>query len=68
MGVEAHATNERVTGRRWTVRLDPVGRGRADVRVSCSRPACAAQVLPSAAAGRTAAIAHLKAHLRAGPA
>ncbi|MGW9245220.1 hypothetical protein [Streptomyces sp. EN27] len=68
MGVEAHATNERVTGRKWTVRLDPVGRGRADVRVSCSRPACAAQVLPSAAAGRTAAIAHLKAHLRAGPA
>ncbi|MEV8005020.1 hypothetical protein AB0P10_20395 [Streptomyces parvus] len=68
MGVEAHATNERVTGRRWTVRLDPVGRGRADVRVSCSRPACAAQVLPSAAAGRTAAIGHLKAHLRAGPA
>ncbi|MFE8911351.1 hypothetical protein [Streptomyces globisporus] len=68
MGVEAHATNERVTGRRWAVRLDPVGRGRADVRVSCSRPACAAQVLPSAAAGRTAAVAHLKAHLRAGPA
>ncbi|MEU3433349.1 hypothetical protein [Streptomyces sp. NPDC006863] len=68
MGVEAHATNERVTGRRWTVRLDPVGRGRADVRVSCSRPACAAQVLPSAAAGRAAAVAHLKAHLRAGPA
>ncbi|MFD4025085.1 hypothetical protein ACFWRV_16435 [Streptomyces sp. NPDC058576] len=68
MGVEAHATNERVTGRRWTVRLDPVGRGRADVRVSCSRPACAAQVLPSAAAGRTAAVGHLKAHLRAGPA
>ncbi|MFE7141104.1 hypothetical protein ACFVAG_25440 [Streptomyces sp. NPDC057644] len=68
MGVEAHATNERVTGRRWTVRLDPVGRGRADVRVSCSRPACAAQVLPSAAAGRTAAVAHLKAHLRAGAA
>ncbi|WP_405466375.1 hypothetical protein OG333_24070 [Streptomyces anulatus] len=68
MGVEAHATNERATGRTWTVRLDPVGRGRADVRVSCSRPACAAQVLPSAAAGRTAAVEHLKAHLRAGPA
>ncbi|MFH9265434.1 hypothetical protein ACH4KN_14410 [Streptomyces sp. NPDC017546] len=67
-GVEAHATNERVTGRTWTVRLDPVGRGRADVRVSCSRPACAAQVLPSAAVGRTAAVEHLKAHLRAGPA
>ncbi|WP_030579949.1 hypothetical protein [Streptomyces anulatus] len=68
MGVEAHATNERVTGRTWTVRLDPVGRGRADVRVSCSRPACAAQALPSAAVGRTAAVEHLKAHLRAGPA
>ncbi|MER7697635.1 hypothetical protein [Streptomyces sp. NPDC096095] len=68
MGVEAHATNERVTGRTWTVRLDPVGRGRADVRVSCSRPACPAQVLPSAAVGRTAAVEHLKAHLRAGPA
>ncbi|SCE14929.1 hypothetical protein [Streptomyces sp. OspMP-M43] len=68
MGVEAHATNERVTGRTWTVRLDPVGRGRADVRVSCSRPACAARVLPSAAVGRTAAVEHLKAHLRAGPA
>ncbi|WP_103534259.1 hypothetical protein [Streptomyces sp. SM11] len=68
MGVEAHATNERVTGRTWTVRLDPVGRGRADVRVSCSRPACAAQALPSAAVGRTAAVEHLKAHLRVGPA
>lgn len=68
MGVEAHATNERVTGRTWTVRLDPVGRGRADVRVSCSRPACAARALPSAAVGRTAAVEHLKAHLRAGPA
>ncbi|MFJ9140951.1 nucleotide exchange factor GrpE [Streptomyces griseus] len=68
MGVEAQATNERVAGRTWTVRLDPVGRGRADVRVSCSRPACAAQVLSSAAVGRTAAVEHLKAHLRAGPA
>ncbi|MFJ6615610.1 hypothetical protein ACIQPT_35625 [Streptomyces sp. NPDC091289] len=68
MGVEAHATNERVTGRTWTVRLDPVGRGRADVRVSCSRPACAVQALPSAGVGRTAAVEHLKAHLRAGPA
>ncbi|MEV7912202.1 hypothetical protein [Streptomyces griseus] len=68
MGVEAQATNERVAGRTWTVRLDPVGRGRADVRVSCSRPACAAQVLPSASVGRTAAVEHLKAHLRAGPA
>ncbi|MFI8093465.1 hypothetical protein ACIF9R_35010 [Streptomyces sp. NPDC086080] len=59
--------DERVPGRRWTVRLDPVGRGSAEVRVSCSRPACAEQRLPSAAAGRTAAVAHLKAHLRADP-
>ncbi|MFF9200927.1 hypothetical protein ACF1AE_03700 [Streptomyces sp. NPDC014986] len=58
---------ERVPGRRWTVRLDPVGRGGAQVRVSCSRPACAEQRLPSAAAGRAAAAAHLKAHLRAAP-
>lgn len=68
MGVEAHATNERVQGRTWTVRLDPVGRGSADVRVSCSRPACAAQRLTSAVAGRAAAVAHLKAHLRSDPA
>ncbi|WP_030219323.1 hypothetical protein [Streptomyces sp. NRRL WC-3626] len=59
---------ERVPGRRWTVRLDPVGRGSAEVRVSCSRPACAEQRLPSTAEGRTAAVAHLKAHLRAMPA
>ncbi|AMW14058.1 hypothetical protein A4E84_33960 [Streptomyces qaidamensis] len=59
--------DERVPGRRWTVRLNPVGRGSAEVRVSCSRPACAEQRLPSAAAGRTAAVAHLKAHLRATP-
>ncbi|MGM7441808.1 hypothetical protein ACPW7O_10130, partial [Streptomyces tunisiensis] len=57
--------DERVPGRRWTVRLDPVGRGSAEVRVSCSRPACAERRLPSAAAGRTAAVAHLTAHLRA---
>ncbi|WP_217145663.1 hypothetical protein [Streptomyces sp. AC627_RSS907] len=60
--------DERVPGRRWTVRLDAVGRGSPAVRVSCSRPACAEQRLPSAAAGRAAAIAHLKAHLRAAPA
>ncbi|MFF9572045.1 hypothetical protein [Streptomyces sp. NPDC014685] len=57
--------DERMPGRRWTVRLDPVGRGGTSVRVSCSRPACAEQRLPSAAAGRAAAVAHLKAHLRA---
>ncbi|MFE7042181.1 hypothetical protein ACFU9X_22880 [Streptomyces atratus] len=60
--------DERVPGRRWTVRLDAAGRGSAAVRVSCSRPACAEQRLPSAAAGRAAAVAHLKAHLRAAPA
>ncbi|WP_086705732.1 hypothetical protein [Streptomyces antimycoticus] len=60
--------DERVPGRRWTVRLDAAGRGSAAVRISCSRPACAEQRLPSAAAGRAAAIAHLKAHLRAAPA
>ncbi|MEW2071198.1 hypothetical protein [Streptomyces sp. NPDC007346] len=56
---------ERVAGRAWMVRLDPADRGGAAVRVSCSRPACAPQVLPSAAVGRTAAVAHLATHLRA---
>ncbi|MDX3538663.1 hypothetical protein PV721_30840, partial [Streptomyces sp. MB09-01] len=60
--------DERVPGRRWTVRLDAAGRGSTAVRVSCSRPACAEQRLPSAAAGRAAAVAHIKAHLRAAPA
>ncbi|PNG16950.1 hypothetical protein C1J00_39165, partial [Streptomyces cahuitamycinicus] len=60
--------DERVPGRRWIVRLDPVGRGSSEVRVSCGRPACAERRLPSAAAGRTAAVAHLTAHLRATPA
>ncbi|WP_326770945.1 hypothetical protein OG978_45740 (plasmid) [Streptomyces sp. NBC_01591] len=60
--------DERVPGRRWTVRLDAAGRGSAAVRISCSRPACAEQRLPSATAGRAAAVAHLKAHLRAAPA
>ncbi|MFI2425374.1 hypothetical protein ACH5A7_14925 [Streptomyces sp. NPDC018955] len=58
---------DRVPGRWWTVRLDAVGRGSTAVRVTCSRPACAEQRLPSAAAGRAAAVAHLKAHLRAVP-
>ncbi|MEV7309588.1 hypothetical protein AB0N67_25460 [Streptomyces microflavus] len=56
---------ERVAGRAWTVRLDAADRGGATVRVSCSRPACTPQVLPTAAAGRTAAVAHLATHLRA---
>ncbi|MER8237387.1 hypothetical protein [Streptomyces sp. NPDC094049] len=60
--------DERVSGRRWTVRLDAAGRGSTAVRVSCSRPACTGQRHPSAAAGRAAAVAHLKAHLRAAPA
>ncbi|GAA2485929.1 hypothetical protein GCM10010393_16290 [Streptomyces gobitricini] len=60
--------DDRVPGRRWTVRLDAAGRGSAAVRVSCSRPACADQRHASAAVGRAAAIAHLKAHLRAAPA
>ena len=63
--VTAGEPDERVLGRRWTVRLDAVGRGSTAVRVSCSRPSCAEQRLPSAAVGRAAAIAHLKAHLRA---
>ncbi|AXG82538.1 hypothetical protein DVK44_12075 [Streptomyces paludis] len=61
----AGGLDERVLGRRWTVRLDGVGRGSVAVRVSCSRPSCAARLLPSAAAGREAAVEHLKAHLRA---
>ena len=56
---------ERVPGRWWTVRLDAVGRGSTAVRVTCSRPACAEQRLPTAAAGRAAAVAHFGAHLRA---
>ncbi|MFF3940551.1 hypothetical protein [Streptomyces phaeofaciens] len=63
--VTAGEPDERVLGRRWTVRLDAVGRGSTAVRVSCSRPSCPEQRLPSAAVGRAAAIAHLKAHLRA---
>ncbi|SCF90545.1 hypothetical protein [Streptomyces sp. Ncost-T10-10d] len=63
----ASELNERVLGRRWTVRLDAAGRGSAAVRISCSRPSCAEQRLPSAAAGRAAAVAHLKTHLRAAP-
>ncbi|MFB7245675.1 hypothetical protein CW362_09545 [Streptomyces populi] len=57
--------DDRVRGRSWTVRLDPVGRGSTAVRVSCSRPNCAQQRLASAADGRQAAVAHLKAHLKA---
>lgn len=61
----ASELDDRVLGRRWTVRLDPAGRGSTGVRISCSRPACPEQRLPTAAAGRAAAVAHLKAHLKA---
>ncbi|MCQ8772086.1 hypothetical protein [Streptomyces telluris] len=66
MAVEASAwQEERVAGRVWTVRLDPDGRPSAGaVRLSCSRPACADQRLAGgAAAGRRAAIGHIKEHL-----
>ncbi|MFE3901207.1 hypothetical protein ACFXPY_12795 [Streptomyces sp. NPDC059153] len=63
----ASELNERVPGRRWTVRRDAAGRSSAAVRVSSSRFSCAEQRLPSAAAGRAAAVAHLKARLRAAP-
>ncbi|PCG81495.1 hypothetical protein CIB93_35030 [Streptomyces sp. WZ.A104] len=59
--------DKRVTGRRWMVRLDAAGRGGTAVRISCSRPGCAEERLPSATAGRAYAIAHVKAHLRTGP-
>ncbi|MBT2509472.1 hypothetical protein J7I98_27080 [Streptomyces sp. ISL-98] len=64
MAVEADTQQERVTGRVWTVRLDPYGRPSAGtVRLSCSRPACADQRFPSAAAGRKAAVEHVNLHL-----
>ncbi|GGS62281.1 hypothetical protein AB0E75_27480 [Streptomyces griseoviridis] len=68
MEMRAHAASgpgERVRGRSWMVRLDPVGRGSSAVRFSCVRPACPEQRLPSVAAGRALAVAHLTAHLRA---
>ncbi|EST34622.1 hypothetical protein N566_18280, partial [Streptomycetaceae bacterium MP113-05] len=61
----ASERDERVLGRRWTVRMDAAKRGSTAVRVSCSRSACPDQALPNAAAGRGAAVAHLKAHLDA---
>ncbi|MFJ8159987.1 hypothetical protein ACIRBY_03550 [Streptomyces sp. NPDC096136] len=61
----ANELDERVLGRRWTVRLDAAGRGSTAVRVSCSRPSCAEERLPTTAAGRAAAVAHLKSHLKA---
>ncbi|MGH4036028.1 hypothetical protein ACQB60_44835 [Actinomycetota bacterium Odt1-20B] len=56
--------DERVTGRVWTVRLDPYGRPSAGTaKLSCSRPACADQHFPGGAAGRKAAVAHVNTHL-----
>ncbi|MFE9369678.1 hypothetical protein ACFYM2_07880 [Streptomyces sp. NPDC006711] len=63
--VSSGELDDRVLGRTWTVRLDAAARGTAAVRVSCSRPACLPERLPTAAAGRTNAVAHLKAHLKA---
>ncbi|WP_411082950.1 hypothetical protein [Streptomyces sp. cmx-18-6] len=67
MTVEATANGaeDRLVGREWMVRVDAADRGGAAVRVSCSRPACAPRLLPSAAAGRAAAVAHIKTHLQA---
>ncbi|GAA2390262.1 hypothetical protein GCM10010420_12470 [Streptomyces glaucosporus] len=64
MAAQADRQEEHLMGRVWTVRLDPYGRPSAGtVRLSCSRPACADQRLPGAAAGRKAAIDHVNAHL-----
>ncbi|MFD5065377.1 hypothetical protein [Streptomyces sp. NPDC058394] len=64
MAVNAGTQEEHVTGRVWTMRLDPYGRPSAGtVRLSCSRPACADQRLPNASAGRKAAVAHVNTHL-----
>lgn len=64
MTVEAGTQEDHVTGRVWVVRLDPYGRPSAGtVRLTCSRPACAEQRLPSATEGRKAAVVHLNMHL-----
>lgn len=64
MVVEAGTEQERVTGRVWTVRLDPDGRPSAGmVRLSCSRHTCTDQRYPSALAGRRAAVEHVNGHL-----
>jgi hypothetical protein len=65
MEAEAGTQQERVAGRVWTVRLDPYGRPSAgEVRLSCSRPACAPlRISGGAGAGRKAAIGHINIHL-----
>jgi hypothetical protein len=57
--------DERVTGRVWTIRLDPYGRpSSGQVKLTCSRPTCPEQRIPQgAAAGRQAAVGHVKEHL-----
>ncbi|MCX3061375.1 hypothetical protein [Streptomyces beihaiensis] len=65
MAVESGTRHdERVTGRVWTIRLDPDGRPSAGaVKLSCSRPACADQRFATAAEARRAAVGHVNAHL-----
>lgn len=66
MTAEAGTRQEQhVTGRVWTVRLDPHGRPSCGaVKLSCSCPACAELRVPGgAAAGRRAAIGHVNTHL-----
>ncbi|MER7716701.1 hypothetical protein ABTX99_07060 [Streptomyces flaveolus] len=58
------ARRERAAGRVWTVRLGPHGGpSSGTVRLTCSRPGCADELLPDSAAGRRAATAHVNAHL-----
>ncbi|MGW2278420.1 hypothetical protein [Streptomyces sp. NPDC001770] len=61
----ASGLDERVVGRKWTVRVDATGCSGTTVRVTCSRPSCAEQRLPTTPEGRAAAVAHLRAHLKA---
>jgi len=66
MTVEAGTrADERVAGRVWVVRLDPYGRPSAGtVKLTCSRPGCPEERFPEgAAAGRRAAVEHVKQHL-----
>ncbi|MEU8619338.1 hypothetical protein [Streptomyces sp. NPDC048623] len=65
MTVKAGTREEAGTvGRVWVVRLDPDGRPpTVAVRLSCSRPSCPDERLPSTADGRRAAVEHVNAHL-----
>ncbi|MFI0241814.1 hypothetical protein [Streptomyces sp. NPDC016845] len=63
-GRDQDREHDRAAGRVWVLRLDPDGRPAAGtVKLSCSRPACPDRRLPSAAAGRKAAIDHVNQHL-----